>query len=283
MTRATRRMAAGMAAALCVAVLSSCVGASGGPEPQGTAVPTPGDASDRTELAEAVTAALDAEDSAAWRLQSFDSSGMATLNSGRLSCSGDGSGVYRVDGDATRYVLEPDFVPGRDYEGDETSAADVQASGSVATDDGLHSASGGDFWPLGDDYRAADIPSDYLPDLTAARGANCSHITAALAVSTDLRLVDAVEVDGTPTAHWSGTAYIDDLREHAVGFARSEYTALVDMGLGEAAVDVELWVDDANRPLVYYQHLPPDRTGLQNRWFALTLTDWSTDETVTAP
>ncbi|MDT0304112.1 hypothetical protein [Streptomonospora wellingtoniae] len=260
-----------------VALLTaSCVGASGEPSSPG-AVPTPGDAENRAELAEVLPQALEDAESASWRLQSFDSSGLMTVNQGRLSCGGDGSGTYVVEGDATRSTPEQKFVPGREFDNQDLVPAQTQAAGSVATDDGLH-ADGG-FWPVDD----SEIPTEYAEDVAAARGANCSHITATIATSGDLRLVGAIEIEGAPVAHWKGTAYIDELQENATGYARQDYAALTAMDLGEAAVDVELWVDADNRPVAYYQNLPPDRTGLQPRWFALSLLDWNEGAPVAVP
>ncbi|WP_131097574.1 hypothetical protein [Streptomonospora litoralis] len=267
-----------VAVLLLTPLLASCVG-SPGASADPDSVPTPGDARSRAELAEVLPEALDTAESASWQLLSFDSSGLVTVNTGRLSCDGDGSGAYAVDGGATQSMPEGAFVPGRDYDDGELSPAQTQTAGSIATDDGLHANSGGDFWPLD----STDVPTDYSEDLAAARGANCSHITATVADGSDLRLEGAVEIDGEPVSHWKGTAYIDDLHENAVGYARREYATLTAMNLGEAAVDVELWVDDENRPVAYFQHLPPDRTGLQPRWFALSLRDWNDVTPVTAP
>ncbi|WP_461002032.1 hypothetical protein [Streptomonospora sediminis] len=274
------RKTAALSLPLCLAVLAatSCVGSPA--EPAGpAAVPTPGDARDRAELAEVLPAALDAADSAAWQLLSFDSSGLVTINTGRLSCGGDGSGAYAIEGDATRSTPADDFVPGREFDAKELVPAQVKAAGSVATDEGLHANGGDGSWTLD----AAEVPTAYTEDLAAARGANCSHITATLAASSDLRLVDAIEVNGAPVSHWQGTAYVNDLHENTVGYAQQEYAKLIALNLGEAAVDVELWVDGKNRPVAYYQYLPPDRTGLQARWFALSLRNWNNVTPVTAP
>lgn len=277
--RSAPRTTAALSLPLCSALLAtSCVGSpaeQAGP----TAVPTPGDAHDRAELAEVLPAALDTADAASWQLLSFDSSGVVTVNTGRLSCGGNGSGTYAIEGDATRSTPADDFVPGREFDEKDLAPAQVQTSGSVATDKGLHANDGGDSWTLD----GAEVPTAYTEDIAAARGANCSHITATLAASSDLRLVDAIEVNGAPVSHWQGTAYVDDLHENTVGYAQQEYAQLSALNLGEAAVDVELWVDGKNRPVAYYQYLPPDRTGLQARWFALSLRDWNNVTPVTAP
>ncbi|GAA4934358.1 hypothetical protein GCM10023224_13620 [Streptomonospora halophila] len=261
-----------------VLLTTACVGASGGPSSP-EAVPTPGDAENRAELAEVLPEALEGGASASWRLLSFDSSGLMTVNRGRLSCDGDGSGTYLVEGGATRSTPEQEFVPGREFDEQDLAPAQTQTAGSVATDEGLHAEGGGGFWPVDESV----VPTEYAEDVAAARGANCSHITATVATSSDLRLIDAIEVDGAPVAHWKGTAYIDELQENASGYARQDYAELTAMNLGEAAVDVELWVDAGNRPVAYYQSLPPDRTGLQPRWFALSLSNWNNGTSVTVP
>ncbi|MDA2807279.1 hypothetical protein [Nocardiopsis suaedae] len=223
-----------------------------------------------------VAKALDSSTSAHWQLDSYEGGDMVAVDTGRLSCSADGSGVYSIDGGESKLSATSEFSPGGSAE--ETMPADIQAAGGTATDEELFSAEGDESWEID----SGETPTDYRIDETIARQVNCSHITAALAEA-ELEYDGTGEAAGVPADRWRGEATVSTLAEHAKGFAAQDYGQLTDMDLGKARLEIELWIDAENRPVVYYQHLSPQQSGLQDRWFAMTLTEWDEAEEVTAP
>ncbi|MBB6170653.1 hypothetical protein HNR23_000713 [Nocardiopsis mwathae] len=223
-----------------------------------------------------MTEALDSSTSAEWQLDSYEGGDMVAVDTGRLSCNGQGSGVYAINGGESQLTTDSDFT--RQAEHSETMPADIQAAGGIATDDDLYSPDGDQSWAIGTD----DPPTEYMIDATISRQVNCSHITSALSTA-DLKYVDSHEAAGVPADRWRGEATVSALKEHSVGFATQDYSQLTDMGLGEAVLEVELWVDAEGLPVVYYQHLSPQQSGLQDRWFAITLTSWNEADKVESP